>query len=45
MSSALYFAGLMAAAIMRNERYHECYAVFFLIQTTVGSFLIFQTLV
>jgi hypothetical protein len=45
VSSALYFAGLVAAAIMRNERYHECYAVFFLIQTTVGSFLIFQTLV
>jgi hypothetical protein len=23
LSSALYFAGLMTAAIMRNERYHE----------------------
>ena len=35
----------MTAAITRNERYHEFYAVFFLIQTTVVSFLIFQTLV
>ena len=45
ISGALYFAGLMTAAITRNERYHVFYAVFFLIQTTVGSFLIFQTLV
>lgn len=45
ISNALYFAGLTAAAITRNERYHECYAVFFLIQTIVISFLIFQMLV
>jgi hypothetical protein len=45
VSSAFYFAGLITAAITRNHRYHEFYAVFFLIQTTVGSLLIFQTLV
>ncbi len=45
VSSVLYFAGLITAAITRNERYHEFYAVFFLVQTTVVSFLIFQTLV
>ena len=43
--SVLYFAGLIIASVTRNERYHEFYAVFFLIQTTVVSFLIFQTLV
>jgi hypothetical protein len=41
----LYFAGLITAAITSNERYHEFYAFFFLTQTTVVSFLIFQTLV
>ena len=45
VSSAVYFAGLITAAITSNDRYHEFYAVFFLIQTTVGSLLIFQTLV
>jgi hypothetical protein len=45
VSSVLYFAGLIIAAVTRNERYHEFYAIFFLIQTTVVSFLIFQTLV
>ena len=45
ISNALYFAGLTAAAITRNERYHEFYAVFFLAQTVVISFLIFQILV
>ncbi len=45
ISNALYFAGLTTAAITRNERYHEFYAVFFLVQTIVMSFLIFQTLV
>jgi hypothetical protein len=38
-------AGLVTAAISRNERYHEFYAVFFLVQTIVISFLIFPTLV
>ncbi len=45
ISNALYFVGLTTAAITRNERYHEFYAVFFLVQTIVISFLIFQTLV
>jgi len=45
LSNTLYFAGLTTAAITRNERYHEFYAVFFLVQTIVTSFLIFQTLV
>ena len=45
ISSSLYFAGLITAAITRNERYHEFYAVFFFLQTVVMSFLIFQTLV
>ena len=44
ISNALYFAGLTTAAITRNERYHEFYAIFFLVQTIVISFLIFQTL-
>jgi hypothetical protein len=45
VSSVLYFAGMATAAITRNERYHQFYAVFFLAQTVVISFLIFQTLV
>jgi hypothetical protein len=45
ISGTLYFAGLMTAAITRNEHYHEFYAVFFFLQTVVMSFLIFQTLV
>ena len=44
LSNTLYFAGLTTAAITRNKRYHEFYAVFFLVQTIVMSFLIFQTL-
>jgi hypothetical protein len=42
--NVLYFAGLITAAITRNERYHQFYAVFFLVQTIVNSFLLFQTL-
>jgi len=45
ISSVLYFAGLLTAAITRNERYHQFFAVFFLIQTIVISFAIFHTLV
>jgi len=45
LSGVLYFAGLITAAVTRNQRYHEFYAIFFLIQTTIVSFLIFQTLV
>jgi hypothetical protein len=44
-SGLLYFAGLVAAAITRNERYHEFYAIFFLVQTIAISFFIFQVLV
>src|SRR6266545_2066744 len=32
-SGVLYFVGLMTAAITRNQRYHEFYAIFFLLQT------------
>jgi hypothetical protein len=42
---ALYTTGLTIAAITRNERYHQFYAVFFLVQTVVISFLIFHTLI
>jgi uncharacterized membrane protein YphA (DoxX/SURF4 family) len=45
VSGLLYFTGLVTAAITRNERYHEFYAVFFLAQTIVISLLFFQTLV
>ena len=45
VSGLLYFAGLLTAAITRNERYHEFYAVFVLAQTVVISFFIFQILV
>jgi hypothetical protein len=45
ISSLVYFAGMLTAAITRNERYHQFYAIFFLAQTVVISFLIFQTLV
>jgi hypothetical protein len=44
-SGVLYFAGLLTAAITRNERYHEFYAIFFLAQTILTSFLIFHVLV
>src|SRR5438046_8389698 len=45
VSSALYFAGLMTAAITPNERYHQFYSIFFLVQTIVISFTIIHTLV
>jgi hypothetical protein len=45
VSSTLYLVGFVTAAIIRNERYHEFFAVFFLAQTIVISFLIFHTLV
>ena len=44
-SSVLYVAGMATAAITRNPRYHQFYAIFFLIQTVVISFVIFRTLV
>jgi hypothetical protein len=45
VSSILFFAGLVIAAITRNERYHQCYAIFFLAQTTLISFNLFRTLI
>jgi hypothetical protein len=45
VSTLLYFAGLTTAAIIRNERYHQVYAIFFLVQTVIISFAIFHTLV
>jgi hypothetical protein len=45
VSSSLYFAGEMIAAIIRNERYHQFYAVFYLVQTVVISFTLIHTLV
>lgn len=45
LSQSLYFVGLVTAAITQNHRYHEIYAIFFLIQTLVISLLIFRTLV
>jgi hypothetical protein len=45
ISNTLYFAGLVTAAITRNERYHQFYAVVFFVQTIVISFTLFLTLV
>ena len=45
ISSILFFAGLVIAAITRNERYHQCYAIFFSAQTTLISFTLFRTLI
>src|SRR6476646_7986262 len=45
ISNTLYFTGMLTAAITQNERYHQFYAIFFLVQTVVISFLLFQTLV
>ena len=45
VSSSVYFVCLVTAAITRNERYHQFFAIFFLIQTIVISVLLFRTLV
>lgn len=45
ISGALYLLGFTTAAITRNERYHKFYAVFFLAQTIIISFVIFHTLI
>ena len=45
ISSIVFFAGLVTAAITRNERYHRCYAIFFLMQTNLISFTLFRTLI
>jgi hypothetical protein len=44
VSSSLYFTGEMIAAITRHERYHQFYAIFFLVQTVVISFTLIHTL-
>jgi hypothetical protein len=44
VSNSLFFAGLVTAAITRNERCHQFYAIFFLFQTAIISFTIFHTL-
>src|SRR6266487_3783060 len=44
ISNSLYFAGLVIAAVTQNERYHQCYAIIFLLQTFVISFSIIRTL-
>jgi len=45
ISMALFLAGVTTAAITRNERYHQFYSLFFLIQTFLISFAVFRTLV
>ncbi len=45
ISSSIYFAGLATAAITRNERYHQFFAIFFFVQTVIASFVLFQTLI
>jgi hypothetical protein len=45
VSNLIYFIGLLTAAITRNERYHQFYAVFFLVHTIVISFIVFRVLV
>jgi hypothetical protein len=44
VSMVLYLAGLFTAAITSNERYHQYYAMFFLIVTFVNSIVLFRTL-
>ena len=44
-SLTMYIAGMAIAAITRNERYHQYYAVIFLVQTVVISFAVFRTLI
>jgi hypothetical protein len=36
----LFLTGVTIAAITRNERYHQFYAIFFLVQTVVISFAV-----
>jgi hypothetical protein len=44
VSILLSFAGLTMAAITRNDRYHEFFAIFYLVQTIVMGFTMFPTL-
>jgi hypothetical protein len=45
VSNSLYLTGEAIAAITRNERYHQFYAIFFLIQTVALSFTLLFRLV
>ena len=45
VSAGLFFAGLVTAAITRNETYHKFYSVWFLAQTVWISWTLFRTLV
>ena len=45
ISITLFLTGVTTAAITRNERYHQFYAIFFLVQTVIVSFAVFHTLV
>jgi hypothetical protein len=45
VSTTVFIVGMTIAAITKNERYHQFYALFFLVQTIVISFVLFQTLV
>ncbi len=45
ISVTLFLTGVTTAAIMRNERYHQFYAIFFLVQTVIIRFAVFHTLV
>ena len=45
ISGGLFFVGLATAAMTRNERYHQCYVLIFLVQTVVISFTLFHTLI
>jgi hypothetical protein len=45
VSTTVFIVGMTIAAITKNEGYHQFYALFFLVQTIVISFVLFQTLV
>jgi len=45
VSMTFFLIGLTTAAITHNERYHQFYAIFFLVQTVAISFALFRTLV
>src|SRR5437870_1278681 len=45
VSSSVYFIGEAIAAITQNERYHQFFAIFYLIQTIVISFALIPTIV
>jgi len=45
VSLIMYMAGMAIGAITRNERYHQVYAIVFLLQTVFISFAVFRTLI